>query len=169
MSSETPEVKKTETVAPDGNKTMNYVALLLGVTTFALFISTTLLAVDRSNNRNSKSSTAAAAPPAIAAEIFSTTKSSLTGVNVCDGQKVDLNSTQCVINQVVKAGDQSGTNVTKGYQGLLNTTAVPITVPFYEAGLCPVNVHWHLGTEHLSVGEYDETGTCVVVSPSPRA
>eukprot|EP00526_Cylindrotheca_closterium_P020354 CAMPEP_0113616466 /NCGR_PEP_ID=MMETSP0017_2-20120614/8254_1 /TAXON_ID=2856 /ORGANISM="Cylindrotheca closterium" /LENGTH=130 /DNA_ID=CAMNT_0000525781 /DNA_START=8 /DNA_END=398 /DNA_ORIENTATION=- /assembly_acc=CAM_ASM_000147 len=24
--------------------------------------------------------------------------------------------------------------------------------------MCPVNVHWHLGTEHLSVGEYDEMG-----------
>merc|ERR1719199_1749070 len=26
------------------------------------------------------------------------------------------------------------------------------------AGLCPVNVHWHLGAEHLSVGQYDEHG-----------
>jgi hypothetical protein len=25
--------------------------------------------------------------------------------------------------------------------------------------LCAVNVHWHLGTEHRSQGEYDETGT----------
>ncbi len=25
--------------------------------------------------------------------------------------------------------------------------------------MCPVNVHWHLGTEHYSVGEYDENGS----------
>jgi len=24
--------------------------------------------------------------------------------------------------------------------------------------MCPVNVHWHLGTEHLSVGQFDENG-----------
>lgn len=24
--------------------------------------------------------------------------------------------------------------------------------------MCPVNVHWHLGTEHYSAGEYDENG-----------
>jgi len=47
---------------------------------------------------------------------------------------------------------------TKGYKGDLNVSHVPITTPYYQAGLCPVNVHWHLGTEHLSVGEYDESG-----------
>jgi hypothetical protein len=26
-------------------------------------------------------------------------------------------------------------------------------------GMCPVNVHWHLGAEHYSAGQYDETGT----------
>merc|ERR1719326_1900446 len=41
----------------------------------------------------------------------------------------------------------------------------PITTPYFEAGLCPVNVHWHLGAEHLSVGEYDEAGT----GPTPAA
>ena len=30
--------------------------------------------------------------------------------------------------------------------------------PYYQQGLCPVNVHWHLGAEHLSVGEYDDHG-----------
>ena len=36
---------------------------------------------------------------------------------------------------------------------------MPITVPYSEAGLCAVNVHWHLGAEHLSVGQFDEYGT----------
>merc|ERR1712087_445208 len=35
----------------------------------------------------------------------------------------------------------------------------PWTGTYLEGGLCPVNVHWHYGTEHLSVGEYDEYGS----------
>ena len=39
-----------------------------------------------------------------------------------------------------------------------------------EKPLCPVNVHWHLGTEHRSAGQYDEGGNgCLLyTSPSPR-
>lgn len=81
------------------------------------------------------------------------------GDNTCSGAKIDLPNVQCVINDVEQVGGQSGANVTKGYNGNLNTTVVPITAPYYQAGLCPVNVHWHLGTEHLSVGQYDENGT----------
>jgi len=36
-------------------------------------------------------------------------------------------------------------------------------------GLCPVNVHWHLGTEHRSAGEYDETGVGPANSYVPDA
>jgi len=55
--------------------------------------------------------------------------------------------------------DQAGTNVTKGYKGTINATSrAPILTAYKDAGLCPVNVHWHLGAEHLSVGEYDEKG-----------
>jgi len=35
----------------------------------------------------------------------------------------------------------------------------PIMRPYAEMGLCPVNVHWHLGTEHRSEGQYDENGS----------
>ena len=31
-------------------------------------------------------------------------------------------------------------------------------LPFLHSSISSVNVHWHLGTEHLSIGEYDETG-----------
>jgi len=55
--------------------------------------------------------------------------------------------------------EQAGSNVTKGYTGTLDTTGrEPVITNYSVAGLCPVNVHWHLGTEHLSVGEYDESG-----------
>jgi len=61
---------------------------------------------------------------------------------------------------IVQVLEQSGTNVTVGYSGQINTTGRdPIPGPYWQHGLCPVNVHWHLGTEHLSVGEYDEHGT----------
>jgi hypothetical protein len=91
-----------------------------------------------------------------------------TGVNICDGEMVFLANIDCVdaitneiefSNFALGTAEQSGVNVTKGYQGSLSVTTVPITGPYWQNGLCPVNVHWHLGTEHLSVGEYDENGS----------
>lgn len=89
-----------------------------------------------------------------------------TGPNECDKTKVPLPNIQCVIDQVemtvngtrffLGTAEQSGVNVTKGYQGSYDTDAVPITGPYFKSGLCPVNVHWHLGAEHYSVGEYDK-------------
>jgi len=35
---------------------------------------------------------------------------------------------------------------------------VPLTKPYWQQGLCPVNVHWHVGAEHRSNGQYDENG-----------
>lgn len=58
----------------------------------------------------------------------------------------------------VVALEQAGANITKGYKGLMETNRVPIQTPYFEQGLCPVNVHWHLGSEHLSTGQFDETG-----------
>ena len=101
---------------------------------------------------------APASVPEGSSDVFATA-SPPDGPNECEGKKPDLPNLQCIIDQIQQTGEQSGTNVTEGYQGDRNTSAVPITVPYYQAGLCPVNVHWHLGTEHLSVGEYDETGT----------
>eukprot|EP00956_Cyclotella_meneghiniana_P013219 scaffold18934_cov50-Cyclotella_meneghiniana.AAC.4 len=51
----------------------------------------------------------------------------------------------------------AGTDVTIGYKGGMNTTWEPVTELFWEIGMCPVNVHWYLGAEHCSEGEYDET------------
>jgi len=69
-------------------------------------------------------------------------------------------NTNCTIEGVSQTLEQAGANVTKGYVGGMDAgDRVPITEPYWKAGLCPVNVHWHLGAEHLSVGEYDEDGT----------
>eukprot|EP00934_Nitzschia_sp_Nitz4_P002693 Nitzschia sp. Nitz4//scaffold29_size155292//133961//135151//NITZ4_002687-RA/size155292-processed-gene-0.60-mRNA-1//-1//CDS//3329546535//2683//frame0 len=89
------------------------------------------------------------------------------GENICEDSKDDayLPNVACydelgeVADLALGASEQSGANVTLGYQGEYDTgDRVPMTEPFWKEGLCPVNVHWHLGTEHLSVGEYDENG-----------
>lgn len=85
----------------------------------------------------------------------------LSGTNVCAGKKPTsgYDNKNCTISGVVDALEQAGANVTEGYVGNFVTTATPITTTYLEAGLCPVNVHWHLGAEHLSLGEFDEAGT----------
>jgi len=79
--------------------------------------------------------------------------------NPCAGQRPNLPNVQCVVDAVEQTGEQSGANVTKGYNGAKQTNAIPIRIPYAQAGLCPVNVHWHMGAEHYSLGQYDETGT----------
>jgi len=88
--------------------------------------------------------------------------------NYCAGQKpIDgaapgdgyFNNINCTLEDgVVQALEQAGTNVTAGYVGGMQANGQPITTTYLEAGLCPVNVHWHLGTEHYSMGQYDEHG-----------
>merc|ERR1712194_235727 len=43
--------------------------------------------------------------------------------------------------------------------GGMDVDVYPWNLTYLEGGLCPVNVHWHYGAEHLSVGEFDEDGT----------
>jgi hypothetical protein len=81
------------------------------------------------------------------------------GENVCEGKKPDLPNVECIVDALTNVGPQAGANVTKGYNGSMNVTHVPISTPYWMNGMCPVNVHWHLGAEHLSVGQYDETGS----------
>ena len=90
---------------------------------------------------------------------FSSSKPSIAIVNECEGKNPNLENIACAVDGVTMVGEQAGTNVTRGYNGLLETEAVPITVPYYQVGMCPVNVHWHVGTEHYSLGEFDENGT----------
>ena len=97
------------------------------------------------------------------------------GNNPCDGKKPTdayWNNQNCTKDGSSETGgrdpevlEQAGANVTAGYQGLIDTHPTsqfgraPITTSFLEAGLCPVNVHFHLGSEHYSKGQFDETGT----------
>jgi len=84
------------------------------------------------------------------------------GMNICHGKKpvgAAWDNFACLLNGTVQAFEQSGANVTVGYQGQLGTNHTPITSSYFSAGLCPVNVHWHLGAEHYSAGEFDEFGS----------
>merc|ERR1719235_1661327 len=95
----------------------------------------------------------------------------LTGSNPCEGKKAltqpGLDNIDCFKDAVRQAGEQSGADVTKGYAGSIDTSVTPITVPYYQTALCPVNVHWHLGAEHRSAGEYDENGKSPKLSGTP--
>jgi len=81
--------------------------------------------------------------------------------NPCAGQKniFDWDNKPCFIDDALNAMEQAGGNVTRGYVGGLDSqSSGPIETTYFAAKLCPVNVHWHLGTEHYSLGEYDEDG-----------
>ena len=88
-------------------------------------------------------------------------------VNPCAGQKPAsagpgdhyFSDVDCMKDNVVQVLEQAGANVTRGYKGLLDAgDRVPITSTYDQTDLCPVNVHWHLGAEHLSVGQFDGNG-----------
>jgi hypothetical protein len=70
-------------------------------------------------------------------------------------------NTNCTLyNGVIDVLEQAAANVTAGYVGGMDAGGrVPVTEPYYKEGLCPVNVHWHLGAEHYSAGQFDEYGT----------
>jgi len=83
--------------------------------------------------------------------------------NPCAGTKpkpgTGFDNIDCIVDSIIKATEQAGGDVTAGFVGGMNVgTRKPITQPYWKAGLCPVNVHWHLGAEHRSQGQYDESG-----------
>jgi hypothetical protein len=78
------------------------------------------------------------------------------------GMRPDLPNVNCLKDDPddpFATGPQAGANVTKGYNGTREVDVVPITKPYRDMGLCPVNVHWHIGAEHYSMGEFDEKGS----------
>merc|ERR1712127_30411 len=85
-----------------------------------------------------------------------------TGPNICEGKKPKdpyFDNVECFIDMTIAVLEQAGANITVGYQGGMDAGGrEPILEPYWKEGLCPVNVHWHLGAEHLSVGEFDENG-----------
>ena len=64
----------------------------------------------------------------------------------------DLGDIDC---EDASTGAQSATDVTKGAAGDRDPGIAPV-VDYNDAGMCTVNVHWHIGAEHRSEGQYDE-------------
>lgn len=81
------------------------------------------------------------------------------GTNICEGKDPGIASIPCFIDDVVNAVEQAGGDVTLNYKGSLETNYTAMTGAYWTQGICPVNVHWHLGTEHISEGQYTLNGT----------
>lgn len=122
-------------------------AIFFGLASIGLMVSTIILATDDEKVVE------------VEVEVFNV-KKPVIGENECLDKKYDvLLPNEPCYDEDGKVGTvppQSGADVTKGYVGEYDKYHPPITVPYYEMGLCPVNVHWHLGTEHKSDGQYDE-------------
>jgi hypothetical protein len=96
--------------------------------------------------------------------------------NPCAGKNPDWKNKACFINEVVDAVEQAGGDVTDGFVGQLDTDIVPIQQQYFKGAagslsmgpLCPVNVHWHLGAEHRSAGQYDESGKSPLLAGTPN-
>jgi len=100
------------------------------------------------------------------------------GTNICANKKppklsvdlgagavdVDAKNKDCLKAGVVQALEQAGADVTKSKQGSLDVSGRKPRKQAYHDGsksmphMCPVNVHWHVGAEHRSEGQYDEKG-----------
>jgi hypothetical protein len=75
------------------------------------------------------------------------------------GKVGPFDNAACFAGGVAKQLEQAGGDVSLGFKGGLNATGrTPTTLPYWQQGLCPVNVHWHIGAEHRSNGQYDENG-----------
>jgi len=142
----------------------------LTVTTVGLLVATIVLI---GMNNNTSNDQPAVAPSATKETITSDESSSSSTIdlfdskatsnffsnpadNVCSCAKLALENKLCADLEV---SPQAGANVTKGYVGNMDVGDIkPNTKPFFQSNMCPVNVHWHLGTEHYSYGQFDEHG-----------
>lgn len=116
--------------------------------------------VDKSTARKSKSNTkiVGRGPGAH----FQTTP------NPCAGKKPNWQNTDCLVDDVVQVIEQAGGDVTAGFVGGLDVSGrEPLTTSYWKNSLCPVNVHWHLGAEHRSQGQFDENGKGPNIAGTP--
>jgi hypothetical protein len=145
----------------DKPKFSNWVAIFIG--TIALAISTVILAYPDGSSCSAPSDTSSSSSSSSSVSfvpnnqlpddietIFSM------GENKCKDKNPKWANVDCIHTTT---GPQAGGNVTKGYIGGKVVDVVPNTNKYWQSQMCPVNVHWHLGTEHYSVGQYDEYGS----------
>ena len=106
------------------------------------------------------------APAAL--DITAPSGSAFSGPNYCTGAKPTgdaWDNFDCYVDGVATLVEQAGGDVTMNADGTFAAAfndpagVTPLARPFHQEGLCPVNVHWHLGAEHRSEGEFDGEGT----------
>jgi hypothetical protein len=155
MSSPADDIKKE-----DNTPALKALVGFFGLTTVGLLVATIVLAVN--NNTDASSSTEQSSTQAVMTADFLQLKnssnffSSSEEDNVCAGAKLAFDNKLCADLEVAP---QAGANITKGYIGGMDVGDIePNTKPYFQSSMCPVNVHWHLGSEHYSVGEFDEYG-----------
>ncbi|KAL7479035.1 hypothetical protein ACHAW6_004786, partial [Cyclotella cf. meneghiniana] len=141
---------------PQDNTKLKALLGLLSLATIALLASTIALAVN-----DNKSTTTFSEAASVTGSDFSLSKASSNffasdDANACAGAKLAFDNQLCADLEI--PGPQAGGYVTKGYVRNLAVDVVPNTKPYYQSSMCPVNVHWHLGSEHFSYGEYNENG-----------
>jgi len=142
-----------------GSSGLKAAVVLLGLSTVGLLASTIALAVNKGDSSESSRPALAKSEEVSVMSFYESKKSSNFFAddqeNKCKGAKLDLPNKDCIH----VPGPQAGANVTKGYVGGLDVGDLkPNMKQYWQTAMCPVNVHWHLGTEHYSLGEYDELG-----------
>jgi len=136
-------------IMSDDNK-LKILTGIFALTTVGLLVTTIIVATDDSDDVVETITTSARSLDS---------SNFILATNVCDGAKAVIENTACFVNDTVAVLGQAGANVTEGYVGDLDMSDTPpFTDAYFTGGLCPVNVHWHLGAEHLSVGQYDADG-----------
>ncbi len=151
-----------DTKKEDNTSTLKTLVGFFGLTTVGLLVATIVLAVQNNNNDASSSTAQSSSSQATTTDDFLLLKASSTFFsspeedNVCAGAKLAFDNKLCADLAVAP---QAGANITKGYIGGMDVGDIePNTKPYFQSSMCPVNVHWHLGAEHYSVGEFDENG-----------
>jgi preprotein translocase subunit SecG len=160
------ENKDESAVAKKAEKQENLVRMLSFTT--GVFLAATIALAVQGNKSNTAATTASTTASTTAVDAPNTQLSNVPdntpfdiasifsseGDNKCAGANPKFDNVDCVH----LPGPQAGANVTKGFVGGMEVDVVPNLNNYWQSSMCPVNVHWHLGTEHYSKGEYDENG-----------
>jgi len=151
------------TAEKKGSGALGLAVGVLGVVSIGLMVSTIVLSTKMKKEVVTKTvvTKTVIEPSNVPANTIKSSSPFTMQPNQCAGKKPkpgDLDGAFDNHDCIHNPGPQAGGNVTKGFRGGMETDSVPITDEYWQNAMCPVNVHWHLGTEHYSLGEYDENG-----------
>lgn len=132
----------------------------------ALLVAATLVLTAVNTDSLSKLKTPETAT--VSPNFLSDSRAAPAGTNVCAGKQPASGYDNFACAEAA-VNEQAAADVSSPFIGTKVTTAEPILTSYWQAGLCPVNVHWHIGAEHRSAGEFDEKGTGPAKAKARRA